>query len=251
MRNLLIIVFAFFLGGSSCNKPLIPNKAEIHLRGKEDVAEINLIGNDTLRHYFDDGTLGGITPYRDGKKHGKEVWYYSSGYLEKTVEYEDGGRYGDTKAYYENGIQSEDLYYYDDVPVGNAHFQHSNSMPSAYRSFDFEGCMRYIRKYDEKGKLLKVEGTALGQVAIIKKGGDTLKLAVSYARPTGTHNKVSAKVYRNGVEKEEKVLLKTGVGILMIYDFSAVDSVLFIGELEDFLFDQPVVKDSLVYVNPH
>jgi antitoxin component YwqK of YwqJK toxin-antitoxin module len=108
-------------------------------RRKEEISYSNGLMNGWDIHYFDNGLPSSKINFVNGVRQGTSYWYYPDGKIEEQSDSRNGKQFGPSLFFYPNGRLE------------------------TFSSFDFEQHNRYLIKYDSTGKLLREEGTVLGQ----------------------------------------------------------------------------------------
>src|ERR1700761_457524 len=113
----------------------------LYLNGKISVKGnfINGLKNGTVTRYYDNGQVKDKIYYIRDKASGKEQNYFPSGKLKYECFWKDGKRYGD-------------LYYYFD-----------NGQLDAFHTYDILQQKINIIRYNEFGKMIKIEGSVFGK----------------------------------------------------------------------------------------
>lgn len=199
---------------------------------------------DTAKGFYEDGSLKFEMPMRNGMLDGAYKKYYPNGNLEMNQNYEDGILKGYSKFFYENSTLKEEVYFVGEKPFGHAYYYYPSGSLETYSSFDFMGNARYVRKYDERGNIIKDQGAVLGQMLV--KEADSLVLLFSYAKPPHTDIIVRAQVMEGGDLITRNISLNKRTGDLIL-DKGLKGRVIIIGELKDSTMNNTLAVDTLFY----
>lgn len=119
--------------------------------------------------WFEDGRLMDSSRYVNDTLEGLRKVYDMDVGLMHYEAYQHGHLDGPHKAVYDNGVTSFEGFWKNYVKVGEWKFHFPEGNPITYEYYDSTGRLRYFRKYDEAGNVLKVEGSGLISVKIDQK----------------------------------------------------------------------------------
>lgn len=173
-------------------------------------SEIHYI-DDTIKHgtakyYYTDGKLKGEINYKNGLMDGWYTGYRPDGTLLTKQHYKNGKQDGETYWYDNNGKLEQESNWLNGKNFGDAYFYYPTGILESFRSYDFEGHVRYMIKYDSSGVKTREEGNILGQFLSDTRFnniplGKTITAKISVANPP----KSTVKVYLSGVFKDTVV----------------------------------------------
>jgi antitoxin component YwqK of YwqJK toxin-antitoxin module len=119
-----------------------PYTGEIYERYHEN-GQLGAIGNykdgkkTFLESYYENGKVAARINFKDGKKNGLQEWHMEEGYLWETQIYKDGIRNGLRETYHENGLLLQRMNYKDGK---------LNGLEEAY---DVNGKLMWIKNYKD------------------------------------------------------------------------------------------------------
>lgn len=151
-------------------------------------------------YYFEDGILKDSGMVINDSLHGLRKFYEKSAGLMHYEEYEHGLITGMDKAVYPNGVCSFTGTRKKGTKTGEWRFHYPDGRPITYEIYDQAGKLRYFRKYDEKGKLIKSSGSSIINVVPLLDTiylGDTLRGYVEVATPPSTEAILAAGFIEN------------------------------------------------------
>ncbi len=111
--------------------------------------------------WSEDGQLMDSARYVNDTIEGLRKVYDNDAGLMHYETYHNGHLDGMHKAVYNNGVTSFEGYWKNYVKVGEWKFHFPEGNPITYEYYDSAGRIKYFRKYDEEGNVLKVEGSGL------------------------------------------------------------------------------------------
>jgi hypothetical protein len=160
----LLLVLLFFSCNDKNQDAFIVTKYD----GFGNIIEETSYKGDSILHgpqklYYKNGNLKKTIDYNNGKITGNLTRYYWDGKLQRIESFYKNGLNGYSTSYYPNSQIRSKCYYLWDRQFGNSYFYYPNGTLETFCSFDFDEFCRYIIKYDNNGKKIKEEGTALGQ----------------------------------------------------------------------------------------
>ncbi len=117
-----------------------------------------------LISYDHDGGLLDSARYINDTLEGMRRFYEEKTTLLHFENYHHGILEGIHKAVYSNGVTGFEGYRKNNMMVGEWKFHFANGHPITYEYYDSSGVMRYFRKYDDAGNVLKVDGMGMIQV---------------------------------------------------------------------------------------
>jgi len=121
--------------------------------------------NDYIYILYDkDGRLLDSARYINDTLEGMRKFYEEKTTLLHTENYHHGLLNGTHKAIYSSGVTGFEGYRKNNLMVGEWKFHFVNGHPITYEYYDSTGVMKYFRKYDDNGNVLKVDGLGLIQV---------------------------------------------------------------------------------------
>lgn len=137
--------------------------------GKNRIKSIKILyagaQNDYLLiQYHKSGNLVDSARYINDTLEGTRKFYESKTELLHTENYRHGVLEGIHKAVYSNGVSGFEGFRKNNMMVGEWKFHFANGHPITYEYYDSSGVMRYFRKYDDNGNVLKVEGIGMIQI---------------------------------------------------------------------------------------
>ena len=155
--------------------------------------------------WSEDGLLTDSARYINDTIAGLRKFYESGAGLMHFENYNHGFLEGEHKAVYSSGVTSFEGFWKNNVKVGEWKFHYPNGNPITYEYYDSAGRLRYFRKYDEDGNVLKVEGSGLIDVKIGNKTvnpDENVNCYVEAAIPPGCKvNLMIEKIRENNVSE--------------------------------------------------
>jgi hypothetical protein len=188
------------------------------------------------KEYFSSGKLEREAIYVNDSLNGEMKQYYEDGKVECIINYEDDLMNGDLICYYRNGNLKEKAYYVDGKPFSHSYFYNSYGQLLNYRCFDFEGHLRYHRKYDSLGRIIRDTGSVIGQTLRYENSKYVL---FNYAKPPNT----LLMTYIRPNPKNLKIDLNDMTGEIYIPD--DYNDFYIIGELYNSQSNNLLIKDSI------
>ena len=114
--------------------------------------------------YTKDGTILDSARYINDTIEGTRKFYEEKTLLLHTENYTHGLLNGPHKAIYNSGVAGFEGFRKNNLMVGEWKFHFSDGHPITYEYYDSLGAMKYFRKYDDDGNVLKVNGLGMIQV---------------------------------------------------------------------------------------
>ncbi len=111
--------------------------------------------------YSPEGKLLDSATYVNDTLNGMRKFFEESTGLWHVENYHNGMLEGIDKAFYSDGIRSFEGYRKNNQKVGEWKFRYANGNPITYEFYDSTGKLKYFRKYDEEGDLMKQSGSAI------------------------------------------------------------------------------------------
>jgi antitoxin component YwqK of YwqJK toxin-antitoxin module len=172
IRNLLAISYTILLLSCRGNKKKENTSEgiiirEYYLNGNiksEGIYLNDIIKNGWYKKYRENGALEFKGQYLNGIKEGYFYSYTIGGKLESKAHYKNSLQDGKTIFYYKNSELKSESFWKQDKEIGELKLYYPNGKLAKYVVTDFEGNTRYLRKYNEKGSLVKEDGLILAQV---------------------------------------------------------------------------------------
>jgi len=130
--------------------------------------------------------------------------------------YHNGHLDGMHKAVYDNGVTSFEGFWKNYVKVGEWKFHFPEGNPITYEFYDSTGRLKYFRKYDEDGTVLKVEGSGLISVQAIKSvvnPGEFVSGKIEAAVPPGCKTELSIVEILNGEDSNSLMHAELSVSV--------------------------------------
>ncbi len=168
----LVIILALFTG---CKNKITEetdtsgNKIIKEWFGKNRIKSIKIfyqgVQNDYLQiKYNKKGNLVDSARFINDTLEGTRKFYESKTELLHTENYRHGSLEGIHKAVYSNGVAGFEGFRKNNMMVGEWKFHFANGHPITYEYYDSSGVMRYFRKYDDNGNVLRVDGIGMIQI---------------------------------------------------------------------------------------
>jgi hypothetical protein len=114
--------------------------------------------------YDEDGVLLDSARYLNDTLEGTRKFLEEKTMLIHTENYRHGILHGPHKAVYSSGVTGFEGYRKNNLMVGEWKFHFENGHPITYEYYDSSGVMKYFRKYDNEGNVLKIDGLGMIQV---------------------------------------------------------------------------------------
>ena len=143
--------------------------------------------------YYENGELKDSARYVNKQLDGLRLYYDQASELFHSETYSNGIMDGAHKAVYKNNFTSFEGYWVNGYKVGEWQFHYPDGRPITYEFYDSLGRVLYFRKYNEKGEVMDVNGSAIIGISArtdLKPGAVVLNLIV--ANPPG--GEVSVKI---------------------------------------------------------
>lgn len=118
----------------------------------------------TYISYSRDGIQLDSSNFVNDTLEGKRTFYEEKSSLYHFENYHHGLLHGVHKAVFKSGVTGFEGYRQNNLKVGEWKFHFENGHPITYEYYDSSGVMKYFRKYDDDGKVLKVNGMGMIQV---------------------------------------------------------------------------------------
>ena len=125
--------------------------------------------------YDKDGGLLDSARYLNDTLEGTRKFLEEKTMLIHTENYRQGMLHGPHKAVYSTGITGFEGCRKNNLMVGEWKFHFSDGHPITYEYYDSLGIMKYFRKYDDDGNVLKVNGIGMIQVKSDQSNLDSLQ----------------------------------------------------------------------------
>lgn len=157
--------------------------------------------------YYENGELEDSSRYVNLQLEGLRLYYDQANGLFHSETYSNGIMNGAHKAFYKNDITSFEGYWINGNKVGEWQFHYPDGRPITYEFYDSVGRVLYFRKYDDKGEVKDINGSAIISVSArmdLKPGAVVMDLIV--ANPPGTEvsmrisDESSAELYSKKVD---------------------------------------------------
>jgi hypothetical protein len=137
--------------------------------GENRIKSIKTLYQGAQNHYLiiqynRKGNLIDSARYLNDSIEGTRKFYESKTELLHTENYRHGVLEGIHKAVYPNGVTGFEGFRKNDMMVGEWEFHFASGHPITYEYYDSSGVMRYFRKYDDNGNVLKVDGIGMIQI---------------------------------------------------------------------------------------
>lgn len=172
LSGLIVLVFSLF---TSCKNRITEetdqygNKVIKEWYTKTRIKSIktifNIIPSDYLLVKYDkDGSLVDSVRYLNDTLEGMRKFYEGKTLLLHTENYRHGMLDGIHKATFTNGVTGFEGFRKNNLMVGEWKFHFANGHPITYEYYDSTGVMKYFRKYDDSGNVLKVDGLGMIQI---------------------------------------------------------------------------------------
>lgn len=137
--------------------------------------------------YYENGELEDSVRYVNHQFEGGRLYFDQANGLRHSETYSNGIMNGAHKAVYKNDITSFEGYWINGNKVGEWQFHYPDGRPITYEFYDSVGRVLYFRKYDDKGEVKDVKGSAIIGVSSrtdLKPGAVVMNLIV--ANPPGS-----------------------------------------------------------------
>jgi hypothetical protein len=172
LSGLIVIAFLFF---TSCKDRITEetdqygNKVIKEWYTKNRIKSIktiyNVLPSDYLLVKYDkNGRLIDSARYLNDTLEGMRKFYEGKTLLLHTENYRHGMLDGIHKATFNTGVTGFEGFRKNNLMVGEWKFHFANGHPITYEYYDSTGVMKYFRKYDDNGNVLKVDGFGMIQV---------------------------------------------------------------------------------------
>ena len=116
--------------------------------------------------FYRDGLLKDSAVFVNGKVTGLRKYYEANSGLMHLENYKHGLLNGPQKAIFSSGISSFEGYRKDNSKVGEWKFFYPSGKIITYEYYDSTGRLKYFKKYDQNGSVLKTDGDGLIEVFI-------------------------------------------------------------------------------------
>jgi hypothetical protein len=145
------------------------NKVIREWYNKSQIKSIKTFTNPEQTNYrymafYKDGLLMDSATFIDGKINGIRKYYEASTGLLHLENYKNGVRNGPQKAIFSSGISSFEGYRKNNHKVGEWKFFYPGGKLITYEYYDSTGRLKYLKKYDKNGSILKTDGNGLIEV---------------------------------------------------------------------------------------
>jgi len=154
--------------------------------------------------YSEDGNLMDSARYVNDTLEGLRKVYENDNGLMHYETYLHDYLEGLHKAVYDNGITSFEGFWKNYVKVGEWKFHFPEGNPITYEYYDSTGRLKYFRKYDEAGNVLKVEGSGLISVIIDQetvKPTEDVRCHIESAIPPGCLVNLIIEVFKDEISE--------------------------------------------------
>ncbi|MCD4747531.1 MAG: hypothetical protein K8R58_14645 [Bacteroidales bacterium] len=170
--------------------------------------------------YYDDGKIEDSAYYINDTISGLRKFYEKDLDLTHTEYYKNGLLNGIDKAVYSSGIYSYKGQRLNNLKVGEWKFYFPDGNLITYEYFNDYGKIKYLRKYNEDGELLKSIGTGIVQIIVPQDSvfvGDTINTTIELVKPPNCEVNLSINNFDNNNNfinhkeysvKESKILLR-------------------------------------------
>jgi len=147
------------------------NKVIREWYNKSQIKSIKTFTNPEQTNYrymtfYKDGLLMDSATFVDGKINGIRKYYEASTGLLHLENYKNGVLNGPQKAVFSSGISSFEGYRKNNYKVGEWKFFYPGGKLITYEYYDSTGRLKYFKKYDKNGSILKTNGTGLIEVVV-------------------------------------------------------------------------------------
>lgn len=116
--------------------------------------------------FYRDGLLKDSAVFVNGKVTGLRKYYEANSGLLHLENYKNGLLNGPQKAIFNTGISSFEGYRKDNNKVGEWKFFFPSGKIITYEYYDSTGRLKYLKKYDQNGSILKTDGEGLIEIVI-------------------------------------------------------------------------------------
>lgn len=157
--------------------------------------------NFTYMAFYRDGTMRDSSTFIDEKINGIRKYYESTSGLMHIENYKNGLLNGPQKAVFSSGISSFEGFRKDNKKVGEWKFFYPNGTLITYEYYDSTGRLKYFKKYDQDGSILKTDGSAIIEVVLPQRSFKTQQPVSGYATvaiPDGSTLRLTIKDLSNG-----------------------------------------------------
>ena len=151
--------------------------------------------------YAKDGTVLDSARYINDTIEGTRKYYEEKTQLMHTENYSKGLLNGPHKAIYSSGVTGFEGFRKNNLMVGEWKFHFSDGHPITYEYYDSLGVMKYFRKYDDDGNVLKVNGLGLIRVKTDQSKLDSLQTLFGFveaAIPPGCTTQFTIQEIKDG-----------------------------------------------------
>ncbi|MCD4729336.1 MAG: hypothetical protein K8R74_01960 [Bacteroidales bacterium] len=165
--------------------------------------------------FYKDGLLMDSSTFVDSKISGLRKYYEISTGLLHLENYKNGVMNGPQKAIFSSGISSFEGYRKDNNKVGEWKFFYPSGKLITYEYYDSTGQLKYFKKYDKNGSILKTDGTGLIEVIAYQTTINLREPVTGYAviaMPVGCSLRLTISDMTPGVNTQpffEKQLIKS------------------------------------------
>lgn len=163
--------------------------------------------------YNQNGRISDSGRYVNDTITGFHKFYEEKTKLMHSEYYKNGLLNGIHKAIYTGGISSFEGFRKDGFPVGEWKFHYPDGQMITYEYYDSVGRIKYFRKYDDKGNVLKINGNGIINIFTSGFFADSISGIVEVAQPPNCwiNLKVSKKDHTGELTIFEKEVLKSRI----------------------------------------
>lgn len=257
MKNMLLLSASLLTMFIGCMQKKGDNNRYVVTKDGQGniISEINYIRdtvvNGVAKYYYKNGNLKDEINYVNGFKYGIHKHYTPNGLLESEIEFKNDTQDGYAYWYYINGKVESKSFWINGKTFGDAYYYYDTGILESYRSFDYQGHIRYLTKYDSSGLKIKEEGTVLGQLVI---DGDfnsvpltkNVTFRICVANPPNTNTKVVLKQMKDNtmLNIRELPINKNEATYVAAFNVIGKYKLVTVGEMKD-LRDNLIKQDTI------
>jgi len=261
-----ILLFMFILLFTACKHNTIEeftdkdgNQVIREWYNKSHIKSIKTFTNPERTSYrymefYRDGLLKDSAVFIEGRINGLHKFYDASSGLMHFENYKNGVLNGPQKAVFSSGISSFEGYRKDNNKVGEWKFYYPDGNMITYEYYDSTGRLKYLKKYDQDGSILKTDGSGLIDVVLQRTDFKLQEPVEGYAIvaiPFGCSIRLSIKDLTEGAIAKpffDKQIVESPVFWAKTFNSTGTKKLLFTliltddqtGEKEQSVFEQPI-----------
>jgi hypothetical protein len=183
--------------------------------------------------FYRDGLLRDSAVFVNGKVTGLRKYYEASSGLTHLENYKNGLLNGPQRAVFNTGISSFQGFRKDNNKVGEWKFFFPSGKIITYEYYDSTGRLKYLKKYDENGSILKTDGEGLIDVVMSQnpfKIDESVTGKAFVALPLSCSYRLTIKDITNGINNQlffDKQITESPVSWEIIFDTPGEKKLLF------------------------